>query len=555
MNLVDAINNIHGAISRADLFNAIRDLLVDFGFAGGFVILYSNESRSRLELSDFYGVTEDDACAVEKALADRFPLTAPHTFSISEDNSFLCGGLVFDSSPYGGIAFALKPGELAPDMDGLDAIFQAISIALIKLQIYEEANNKINSSTSKIDAINHVASLLRNLDLDPLLSNLLEIALNIMKAEVGSILLYNEDEQLESRIEMGVSESFLLSLRDREGAPFIERMIDEGRPVLINDAKNDDRIDLTHVDRNVKSIICLPLITKTQKSGVIVVVNYVDSFQKSDFEILSTIDFLASSAIENTILRMKQAENDRLRQQMVLARQIQESLQAQNIPDFKGVDLDGWCLPCYETGGDYFDFIEFNDHELALVIGDASGHGLGAALMMVGTRASMLSLFQLGLPITEVFHEINNRIEADSQAERFMTLFCGLINAEKKTLRYCSAGHDTPLLYRPETDEIIELESTGIPLGMFADITYEQSDEIALHSGDVLVMTTDGVREAFNESGEAFGDERFVDLVRSIGSRGLSAPEISMEIRNVILNYIHPAPRTDDITVIVAVIE
>jgi len=324
---------------------------------------------------------------------------------------------------------------------------------------------------------------------------------------------------------------------------------------LINDARNDERIDLTHTDRNVKSIICLPLITKTQKSGVIVVVNYVDSFQQSDFEILATIDFLASSAIENTILRMKQAESDRMRQQMVLAKQIQESLQAQNIPDLEGIDLDGWCLSCYETGGDYFDFIEFNDHELALVIGDASGHGLGAALMMVGTRAAMLSMLQLGLPITEVFHEINNRIEADSQAERFMTLFCGLIDTRSKTLRYCSAGHDIPLLYRPSTDEIIGLESTGIPLGMFANMTYEQSEEIALQSGDVLVMTTDGVREAFNEDGEAFGNERFTDLVRSVGSRGLSAPEISMEIRSAILNYIHPAPRTDDITVIVAVIE
>jgi len=551
--VLSLIKSIHGAMDTDSLLTAIQEALIALGMGGQFAIFFCNQATGGANLANTRNISESQIAACEAAVQRDFPFNGLQRLNPDTETPLICANLVFEEQTYGVLAIPAD-SEISMRLSPLDeeSFIQSISTALVKLQIFEEANRNSRISKTKIEAVNQVAELLSHLELDPLLANLLEISLDIMLAQVGSILLREKDGSLKSRIELGLREEFLLGLASVDGMPFIESVVERGEPVLIQDAATDDRLNLASMPELLQSIICLPLATLNNTLGVLVIVNTDGNFESDDFDVLTTIGFLASAAIENALLRIEQAEADQVRQQMNLARKIQENMQAKSVPKIETFDLDGWCIPCDETGGDYFDFIDYRAGQLGVVVGDATGHGVAAALTMVAVRASLLSLLQLDYPLTDVLRFVSNRIEADGNTDRFMTLFCGLIDLNLKTMTYCSAGHDSPMLYRPTTDRLIELEATGIPIGAFPDWDYELREGVRLETGDILVISTDGVREAFNSDGEAFGDDRFIQIIRD--SKGLSAAEISSKIRINVLNYIDPAPRTDDITVVVIVV-
>lgn len=549
-SIVDSINRLHNAMDSDGLFNVIEKTLANFNLGNGFVVFFQNQTTASLQVANSRHLDESKVLEYGKQLQGKFPITGVRLVSTTSDSQLLCGGLVFQNQPFGIFVVPLQAGnDIVKTQADFESIVQTIGIALVKMQFFEEANRSSEISKVKIDAVNHVAELLKNLDLDQLLASLLDISLEIMKAEVGSILLKEKDGTIVSHIELGLREEFLIDLADSDGNPFIEKVLSQKEAVLINDVVNDDRIDNCRFSEQLNSIICLPLVTKKSHLGVIVIVNANAHFDQSDFEVLSTIGFLASAAIESAVLRIEEVEAQRHREQMKLARRIQENMQAKGIPIVEGFEIDGWCNPCDETGGDYYDFIPFESGKLGFVVGDATGHGVSAALTMVAVRSSMLSILQLNHSLTDVFRYVGNRIEADGNTDRFMTLFFGLLDPETRCLSYCSAGHDSPLMYRKRTNEIIELAATGIPLGLFPDFEYDLEEGIQFERGDILVLATDGVPEAFNEAKEAFGVDRFKQTL--LQSNDLSAREISSRIRDVVLDHIHPAPRTDDITVVV----
>ena len=552
-SILPLIKNIHGAMDTDSLLTAIQESLMSLELGGQFAIFFCNQATGGTNLANARKLSESQIAACETAVQRGFPFNGLQRLNCDTEIPLICANLVFQEQTYGVLAIP-SDFETRVQLSPLDAesFIHSISTALVKLQIFEEANRNNRISKTKIEAVNQVAELLSHLELDPLLASLLDISLDIMQAQVGSILLREQDGSLKSRTELGLREEFLLGLASVDGTPFIKGIVEQGQPVLIRDAATDDRLDLSNMPEHLQSIICLPLATLNNTLGVLVIINTDGNFESNDFDVLTTIGFLASAAIENALLRIEQVEADQVREQMHLARKIQENMQAKCVPQTDTFDLDGWCIPCDETGGDYFDFIDYRAGQLGVVVGDATGHGVAAALTMVAVRASLLSLLQLDYPLTDVFRFVSNRIEADGNTDRFMTLFCGLIDLNLKTMTYCSAGHDSPMLYRPSTDGLIELGATGIPLGTFPDWDYELCEDVRLETGDILVIATDGVREAFNSAGEAFGDERFRQIIRD--SKGLSAAEISSKIRISVLNYIDPAPRTDDITVVVIVV-
>ena len=547
------VEGVHAAMDTDSLLDSIEDSLKGLELGGQFAIFFHDKAKGCFNLANARNIPESCFSDYTVLVQSGFPFQDLSYRMLGSDTSVVCCNLIFQGQAYGAIVIPTSPGlaRSVSDVD-IESYLRSVGTALVKLQIFEEASRNSLISKSKIDAVNHVAELLNNLELDQLLASLLEISLEIMKAQVGSIVLREKSGELKSGTELGLREEFLLGLASAEGVPFIESVIDAGEPVLIQQTDVDARLDTSEISEQLRSIICLPLLTVDNMLGVLVIINTDGDFATNDFDVLTTIGFLASSAIENAMLRIEQAEADRARAQMNLARKIQQNMQAKRVPQIDQYDLDGWCIPCDETGGDYYDFIDYRPGQLCVVVGDATGHGIAAALTMVAVRASLLSMLQLDYRLTDVMRYVGNRIEADGNTDRFMTLFCGVLDLSHKSLTYCSAGHDNPILYRPRTDEIRELEATGIPLGTFADWDYELCEGIQLEIDDILVISTDGVREAFNREGEIFGDDRFIQMIRE--SKGLNAAQIGMKIRTTVLDFIDPAPRTDDITVVVLVV-
>lgn len=554
MSFYSLLNQLHAAMDVDDFLDKLEDVLLNIKYGRQFALIIHDENTGKLNIAQQRGFDPTELYSAIDLLEINFPLNELKIRDDLANKSMVVGNLSFNSKTYG-LMLIEAPNENVSKLDRkkIHAVYQAVGIALVKLQILEEANKNSLVAIEKNNAINHVADVLRNMELDALLASLLDVSLGIMKAQVGTILLEESDGSLMGHCEMGLPADFLLSLKDHQGQSFVQQVMAKSESTLIQNASKDDRIDLTNCEQHIQSIICVPLSIKAKCLGLLVIINANDCFDQSGYEVLCTIAYLAASAIENALLRIEQITSNRIRQQIFLARQIQESLQAKYIPQRDEVELDGWCLSCDETGGDYYDFLEVGANKVGLIVGDASGHGLGAALMMIAVRASLLSLMAQDYPLTDVFQLVGNRIEADGHSERFMTLFCGFLDLSRNSLSYCSAGHDSPLLYRPSENAMMELEATGIPLGMFSDWQYELKEITHLRSGDILIISTDGVREAFNENKEAFGDERLQNIIRE--GIGLSAQEISTKLRESLLNFIGSSPRTDDITVMVAVIK
>ncbi|MEM6749852.1 MAG: SpoIIE family protein phosphatase [Planctomycetota bacterium] len=242
----------------------------------------------------------------------------------------------------------------------------------------------------------------------------------------------------------------------------------------------------------------------------------------------------------------------KVREALNVAMEVQHSLLPHEVPDWPGLDVAGQSLYCDETGGDYYDFIELSCVDRArsaVVIGDVTGHGVAAALLMATARGILRS--RAGHPgsLAELFDDMNRHLCGPNTGGRFMTLFFLLIEEQGKRLRYVSAGHDPAILYRPNEDRFEQLEGRDIPLGIEDTWSFRELAYPGDPAGAVAVMATDGVWEAFNPQGEMYGKDRLMHVVRQNGRR--TAQEILDAIRHDVDDFAQGLPPRDDITVVV----
>ncbi len=562
--LHQTINDLHSPLETEAFYERLEEAVSEHLNHSGFSILYYDEDKrdfscSYTTLGDSSRInryTENHRERLLTVFQDESPETIPEGNGWEDDQSVPARGvtLAFQGNTYGLLLFhGLSEQRLKEqEEEVINALAGAAGVALVKGNLYESANREARSAEEKITAINQTAELLKNLDPDALLTRLMDLTLNLADAQVGSIT-FLEGERLTSRVEFGLSEDVLRDIRTDDGTPFAKTVLEQGESTLIPDLSAREDLHTGNQDVNIRSLIIVPLLTQTETIGTINIVNNETRFREDDFEILSTISNLAAHAVENAILQEQQIENERLKEEMEIARKIQSSLLPASAPDVEGLDLEGWSIPCDETGGDYFDFLEVDDRRLAVVVGDATGHGLGAALTMLITRAVLLTRFEKGLNLSSNFSFLSNRLENDTDDDRFMTLFCGVYDSENGNLTYCSAGHEGPLWYHSDTDEFEELEATGIPLGVMSNSSYLTSDDHDLRSDDILVLGTDGIWEAMNEEEETFGKDRLRETVRKNADR--PAAEISNAIQERIESFTENHEQRDDLTLVIGKVD
>ena len=240
-------------------------------------------------------------------------------------------------------------------------------------------------------------------------------------------------------------------------------------------------------------------------------------------------------------------------QEMQAARVVQMALYPQSDPQIPGFDISGVTHPSSHTSGDYYDYITAADGTLAVVVGDVSGHGLGPALEMVGTRASLRAILSFDSNLGPAFGRLNKILRDDLPEAMFVTLFAARLDPVRRTLGYASAGHQAFLLNRD--DESIRLESTGTPLGIESEASYTASQEIPLRTGDLVVLATDGIMEqiasdpALGQRGELFGWQRTMDSIRR--NRHLPACQILEQLCADVRQFANGSPQKDDVTAVI----
>src|SRR5215216_3341824 len=218
--------------------------------------------------------------------------------------------------------------------------------------------------------------------------------------------------------------------------------------------------------------------------------------------------------IRNLTWRFRAAEvreRERIEHELQVARQIQQELLPETIPELQGWRIAAYYGPAREVGGDFYDFLEFPDGRLGLVVGDATGHGMPAALVMATTRGMLRAVVQSLESPGEVLARVNEAMVADIPPGTFVTCFYGVLDPESGRLVYANAGHDLPYL-RHGSGEAEELRARGMPLGLMAGMSYEEK-EIILAPGDSALFYSDGLVEAHNPKREMFGFPRLGRLV------------------------------------------
>jgi sigma-B regulation protein RsbU (phosphoserine phosphatase) len=205
-------------------------------------------------------------------------------------------------------------------------------------------------------------------------------------------------------------------------------------------------------------------------------------------------------------------ERVRMKQALDVAMEVQQNLLPRTMPRIKGLDIAGKSLYCDETGGDFYDFLDIGRHnayQFGVAVGDVSGHGIQAALLMATVRAFLKSRARQPGSIADVIADINRLVADDtSETGQFMTLFYAEIDPRERIIHWVRAGHDPAMLYNPDTDTIEELMGKGIALGVDGGSEYQGQIIKGLSQGQVLLIGTDGLWETRNESGEMFGKER-----------------------------------------------
>ncbi|MEK7732325.1 MAG: SpoIIE family protein phosphatase [Planctomycetota bacterium] len=439
-----------------------------------------------------------------------------------------------------------------PDRGGTpEAIHRFADIlAHIIATLYGQAE-RIARQLDDLRTVHGLADLLSGtLDLQAILNLTVRRVVEVMPVKACAIRLLNpETGELVIKAVHNLSEEYLrkgpvlLAKSQIDGAAFA------GQSVYIEDAPTDPRIRYPDNARRegIVSGLCVPLTYRGQTIGIIRVYTAKRHvFSESEESLLRSIGSQAASAIIHSRLYAEQVEGERVQRQVEAAAQIQRRMLPLRAPTMAGLTFGCVYDPTLQVGGDFYDFIELPQGYLGVCIADVVGKGMPAALMMASIRSAFRAYAPSAASPAETVAQANRHMYHDTPVADFATLAYGVFSPDGRNFAYCNAGHLPPLLLRGE--RFTELTAGGLAIGIQPDETFEQ-ETVALRSGDLLVMVTDGVTEAMDFQDENFGRERLLSSIWR--HRRLEAQQLAGQILWDVRRFVGLADQSDDITVVV----
>ncbi|HZL68576.1 MAG TPA: SpoIIE family protein phosphatase [Candidatus Limnocylindrales bacterium] len=315
----------------------------------------------------------------------------------------------------------------------------------------------------------------------------------------------------------------------------------------------EDRSRLTELD----AALLLPLSTRDKLLGFISLGPKLsdEPYSRTDLRLLKSVAAQTGLALENAQLISEIADGvvqrERLNREVEIAREVQERLFPQTLPPIAGIAYAGACRSALGVGGDYYDFLALPAGKLGIAIGDVSGKGIAAALMMASLQASLRSeATRASDNLAGMMGNVNRLVYEASSSNRYATFFYGQYDPVSRQLTYVNAGHNPPMLFHPYNGEcqVSRLEACGTVVGLLENASYQQAD-LTITPGDILVAFTDGVSEAMNAEDEEWGEERLIGRIKCCV--GLSPTEIISCIMRNADAFSDGAKQNDDMTLVV----
>jgi sigma-B regulation protein RsbU (phosphoserine phosphatase) len=400
--------------------------------------------------------------------------------------------------------------------------------------------------------------LVRTVDFDEALRTLIEGATELLDVERGSIMIVDRATQtLSIRVSRGIEETVARQVRIPVGEGIAGSVAASGAPLVVQDIRELPLWQQTVAptqrdDYRDYSALCVPLVIHGTVQGVM---NFnhkrsLAPFDQADLEFALLIANQAAVVLYCATLHQQFRRQQEMEVDLRVARGLQTRFLTHPPPVVPRFEFAATCQMCHEVGGDYFDFIPLGDDRLAIVIGDAAGHGLGAALLATDARAAVRSCLKQGDDIERCLFEVNNIVQADTDAEMFMTMIVGVLDARRRRFRFATAGHPMPLVVRNGTLLRLPLMGSNIPLGIRRDIRFVVEQPIDLKRGDLLFLFTDGIWEACDAAGRRFGTEVMPAVLEAEHRRPLPAIIETMLAR--VRDHRESPEREDDYTMVIA---
>ncbi len=321
-------------------------------------------------------------------------------------------------------------------------------------------------------------------------------------------------------------------------------------PVLAGTSVRKGRAPLHALLDELGLKVLVPLRSQQKTRGIIALGDKMGGapYSQADVSFLTALANLAIVSLENARLFKEAIEKQKLEDELSIARDIQKGLLPKDLPVIPGYDLAAINISSKQVGGDYYDLIRVNDDKFVIAIGDVSGKGTPASLLMANLQATIRALVPLDIHLPDLTQRVNDLVCDSTSSDRFITFFWGILNTGTRKLRYVSAGHNPPFLFR-NGGPFERLDKGGLILGIMKSFLPYEQGEVEINPGDVLVLFTDGVSEAMNVQGEEFGEERLEAVIRE--HLGKPADEIQNAVIDAVRSHSAGAPQSDDITTVV----
>lgn len=423
----------------------------------------------------------------------------------------------------------------------------ANAIARLCYQEYQ-LRQRINELT----AVYNVTMMLADArDLRKVLRRTVEVVTEVMHTKAASIrLVDNENDELVIKAVHNLSPGYLAKGPIRLSSAQIDRIALTPRGYeYVRNMHEDPRVQYPEESKRegIVSMLSVGMRYKGKPIGVLrVYTDQEQSFSQLQVDLLKAIAAQAAAAIENARLLEESIESEALERQVKMAAEVQQRMIPQKPPIVPGVDLASVYVPCFELGGDLYDYIPLPDDNIALVVADVSGKGVPASLIMASVRAFLRAEIDSVYYLYEIIRRVNLMLCRDTKPSEFVTLLYGVLDTRNRRFTYCDAGHPPGMILRD--GRVMELESKNMVLGVEPEEKFEQSI-IDLKEGDTILMYTDGLADAMNFEAETFGRQRIID---AFARGGATAEIVAQNILWDMRRFVGLTKRTDDVTMIVA---
>ena len=415
-----------------------------------------------------------------------------------------------------------------------------------------QRESRLRQLNLDLDSVHKTSTLLTGpMDLQQVLEVVVKTVAQTIGADAAGLrLLDQEKRELVLKATYGLSQAYIDKGPVTAGESLLNNSALDGQAIVVQDMRSDPQFVKYHDEIIEEGLIsCLTIGLRYREKGIGILRLY--SKQKRGFSQIdiSTAQIVASqsaAAIINARLYAESLESERMARQVRLAGVVQRHLIPHKPPVIAGWQLAGIYVPCYDVGGDFYDFVEISPDRLLINMGDVMGKGIPASLVMASLRSSLRAYAAQFEDLTRMVSRANRMFCHDAEVGEFATLFCALIDIQAGILTYCNCGHEPPLLIRD--GKVIELAQGGTVIGLSPETDYV-STTIQLRPDDMIVMFTDGLADAFNFQHESFGRKRIVQA--ALDSAQMPAEQAAKNILWLMRKFAGLTTRYDDTALVV----